>query len=189
MMPFDICVMVLAGLMIVLGFIALLMQKTYLDANSGQTAVSVPLAGKMTTNVPALVFVFLGFALAFYEIKRSSNSIGKEETWTIKGSFDAPQHTNFLWGQGVVELVPSKTVVKLSDRGVFQITTEVESGKSIEQVIDALDYTHQEASLDINLPNEIKSYEAHQTNSLVQSLDRGTRTIIFKPAGLTFYNQ
>jgi hypothetical protein len=186
-MLFSILLLVLAALLVVLGFIALLKQKTYLDANTGQTTVEVPFAGKMTTNVPALAFVFLGFALAIYDGKKAS-APGNPATWTLKGSFAVPQHSNFTWNSGWVELVPTKTHVKLSNNGAFEVTTELEEGTFIADAVDALDYTHDLASSQINLQQEIQNYDA-RTNSLIQSLDRNTRTIIFNPVSLTFFDQ
>jgi hypothetical protein len=49
-----------AVLLAVLGLVALLKQKTYLDSKTGQpTQIEIPLIGKMKTNYPALIFVFL----------------------------------------------------------------------------------------------------------------------------------
>ena len=51
----------LAGLCFVLGFVALLKQKTYIDSQTNQpTEIELPFVGKLTTNYPALGFVFIG---------------------------------------------------------------------------------------------------------------------------------
>ena len=72
----------LASISILLGFIALLKQKTYLDSKTNQpTDVEVPLVGRLKTNYPALVFVFLGFCLAFYVVHKSLPQ--KEIIWKI----------------------------------------------------------------------------------------------------------
>ncbi|SPE61347.1 exported hypothetical protein [Verrucomicrobia bacterium] len=186
-MIFSILVLILAALMVVLGFIALLKQKTYLDANTGQTTVDVPFAGKMTTNVPALAFVFLGFALAIYDGRKGS-APASPATWTLRGSFAAPQRSNFSWSTGWVELVPTKTHVKLSNNGAFEVTTELEADKFITDAVDELDYTHDLGSSQIDLQQEVQNFDA-RTNSLIESLDRKTRTIIFKPVSVTFFDQ
>ncbi len=51
----------IATLLIVLGFIALLTQKVYLDSTTQQPiTIEVPFVGKMAANVPSLAFVFFG---------------------------------------------------------------------------------------------------------------------------------
>ena len=62
----------IALLSIILGFVALLSQKVYLDATTKQpTEVQIPFLGKIKSNYPALVFAFLGAALAFYAFQKS----------------------------------------------------------------------------------------------------------------------
>jgi hypothetical protein len=187
-MEFSIVGLILAGLMVCLGFIALLKQKTYLDTQSGKTAVDVPFVGKMTTNAPALVFVFLGFALALYAGKKSPTPLDSPVTWTLKGTFATPQHTNFTWSAGWLELVPTKTHVKMSNKGAFEVTTELKAGESITNSVDALVYTHDLGSSQINLQQEVRNYLAG-SNSLIESLDAHTCTLIFRPLALTFYGQ
>ena len=46
-------------LLIILGFIALLKQKTYIDSKTQQpTKIKLPFFGEMITNFPALIFIF-----------------------------------------------------------------------------------------------------------------------------------
>lgn len=74
----------IATLMIVLGFAALLTQKIYLDSRTRKpVSIEVPFVGKMTANVPALAFVFLGFALAVYGIQHYTH---KDVKWRITGT-------------------------------------------------------------------------------------------------------
>ena len=57
----------IAALSIILGFIALIKQKVYLDKDTKkQTELEIPILGKLKTNYPSLVFVFLGFFLVYY---------------------------------------------------------------------------------------------------------------------------
>jgi hypothetical protein len=59
-------------------------QKTYLDPETKQpTEIEVPLIGKLKTNYPALIFVFLGIVLAFLTF-RTSHAPPKEK-WEIEG--------------------------------------------------------------------------------------------------------
>ena len=173
--------------MIVLGFVALLKQKTYLDRKSGQTTIEVPLAGKMTTNFPALVFVFLGFVLALYEGKKAPVA-ENPATWTLRGSFHAPSHTNFTWSAGILELIPTGTHVNMSTKGEFEMTAQAAAGKPIENLVKALVYTHELGGYQFDLQEEVRNYNA-RTNSLIQSLDRKTCTILFKPVNLNFLDE
>jgi hypothetical protein len=71
----------LAVLALVLGFFALLKQKTYIDANSGAvTSVELPLIGKLKTNYPALVFVFASLLFAYFASRARIEEA--METWT-----------------------------------------------------------------------------------------------------------
>ena len=73
-------------LSIILGFVALLTQKVYIDRERNMpTQVEVPLFGKLKTNYPALIFVFLGFLMAYVAFDRS-RELPKRD-WLITGSF------------------------------------------------------------------------------------------------------
>ena len=62
----------ISTLTIILGFIALLTQKIYIDTDTKQlTQIDIPMVGKMKTNYPALIFLFLGIFLAVYAFSRS----------------------------------------------------------------------------------------------------------------------
>lgn len=59
-------------LSIVLGFIALLAQKTYINPETNEPSeVEIPFIGKIKTNYPAVIFVFLGFAAALHAFNKS----------------------------------------------------------------------------------------------------------------------
>ena len=84
---------------IILGFVALILQKTYLDPETQKpTEVEVPVIGKLKTNYPALVFVFLGFAGAFYSFQRSQ--VKEKVQWTIQGSLVDSAHRIKDWSNG-----------------------------------------------------------------------------------------
>ena len=66
----------LAAILIILGFIALLRQKTYIDSKTKQpTEIEITKLGKFKSNYPALAFVVLGFVLAFFVGSIPSTSI------------------------------------------------------------------------------------------------------------------
>jgi hypothetical protein len=173
----------LAGLLVGLGFIALLKQKTYLDPNSQQPiTIEVPVVGKMQTNFPALVFVFLGFALAFATFHKGFPP--RKIEWQVNGSFVHPQKKKFLWSNGTIALVPApaETHVIITDQGRFEITAQIEEGKSFEDIYETLDYSHPEGSVHIDLKQEVAALSGKQV-SLVASRSDHTRT--FKPVEIT----
>ena len=93
----------ISALCIVLGFIALLKQRLYIDERTQEpTAVELPLFGKLKTNYPALVFVFLGAGLAFYAIHESPPT----EPWTLTGSLTNPSGKHVKWTDGTLTLIP-----------------------------------------------------------------------------------
>ena len=68
----------ISGMSIVLGFIALLTQRIYVDTNTQKTIqMEIPILGKMKTNYPALAFVFLGFVLALVAVNKTPEQIPK----------------------------------------------------------------------------------------------------------------
>jgi hypothetical protein len=126
----------LATLLIVLGFIALLKQKVYLDSATQQPiTIEVPFIGKLAANVPSLAFVFFGFALAVYGIEHYSQ---KHVTWKVSGILkpDAPI-TNW---QGLrVSLFPVDTNVALDrETGRFSFELQIPDGQTFESLVSTL---------------------------------------------------
>src|SRR5580765_6879571 len=57
---FAICLLLIAGLALCLGFFALLRQHTYLDPKTNAPIeIELPLLGRMKANYPALIFPFI----------------------------------------------------------------------------------------------------------------------------------
>ena len=157
----------IALLSIILGFVALLSQKTYLDTTTKQpTEVEVPFLGKIKSNYPALVFVFLGAALAFYAFQRSFPP--KKEMWTLEGFFTPPDGKT-VDRAGTLELrgpdpVVVKNIIDDDKTGHFDIWINIPEGKSVEQVFETLNYTYSggEAQIDLKDRSMIDRSMAHQ---------------------------
>ena len=128
---------------ILLGFIALLTQKVYSDAKT-QTPieVEVPILGRMKGNYPALVFVFLGFALAFFILTKPLPAAGKRPMeWSITGSFRDPTIND--WDRrGQMSLHPSITSMNVDPNGRFTINMPIEEGKTFEDVVERLTFIY-----------------------------------------------
>ena len=136
---------IISGISILLGFIALLKQKTYLDARTSQpTSIEVSKLGKMKSNYPALVFVFLGFALAVIATMNRDKKIGpnaNKVTWTIKGSFKNPKiiDSNTNWDLFSVELKETDIVYVVDDNGTYTITFPLDSAEKPEDKFSRLE--------------------------------------------------
>ena len=144
----------IAFLSIILGFAALLSQKIYLDATTKQpTEVEVPFLGKIKSNYPALVFVFLGAALAFYGFQKSYPP--ERKLWTLEGFFTPPDGKT-VDTAGTLELRSPDPVIlkcKFDDdkTGHFEILVNIPEGESVEQIYETLNYTYSGGEAQINL--------------------------------------
>jgi len=173
----------LAGLSLVLGFVALLGQKIYIDSQTNQpTEVELPLVGKLKTNYPALAFVLVGAFLAAYTWSKPRD-LG-EEQWTITGSFLPPAGENVVWEQGTLVLLPKAFDAAMAPNGTFQITGSIPKGKRFEEVVTSIMYTNGKVSGQINVSEEYRKYDAHET-SLVKSA--GDKLREYSPATLVVY--
>ncbi len=148
----------LAALSIVLGFVALLMQKTYINADTQKPVdIEIPLLGKMKSNYPALVFVFLGFSLAFFVLQKEFTPKEKKElSWEIAGTFADPAIND--WQTGELRLVPAKIEQRVTPNGRFLIRMNIEEGKSFEDLIDKIEYTHRDGQITIYPRDEYAAY-------------------------------
>jgi hypothetical protein len=82
---------------VVLGFLALLSQKIYLDPRTNAPVeIDVPILGKMKANYPALIFVFLGCAMVVLGLTRYTGV--RTIRWLIDGSIisDTPGSTGSM---------------------------------------------------------------------------------------------
>jgi len=141
---------------IVLGFIALLAQKVYIDANTNQpTEIEIPFLGKLKTNIPAIVFVFLGFAAAFYTFESTNH---KEVKWVLDGTMQIREGQEIDWSLGDFTLIPEEPDVNVSEEGNFVITVEIEEGKSLQDQYGKMRISHPDASSSVNLIKEFDNY-------------------------------
>ena len=148
----------LSALAILLGFIALLAQKTYIDSKTNQpTQLSIPIIGKIKTNYPALLFVFLGFVMAYMALEKSYPP--RKIPWTIHGSFDTTASEDFDWREGIFTLHPTDFYIGMSPGGEFIITGNIEEGKTFEDVVEFIDYSHKSGSIKIYPKQELESYK------------------------------
>lgn len=180
-----ICAFGLSALLIILGFVALLKQKTYLDVNTQQPVqVDIPILGKVKTNYPALIFVLLGFALAWTVFEKSFPP--RKETWKLTGTLKSPSGHKIDWEDGTLTLTPSALDPTIFNSGGFQLNALVDEGKSIDDVYETLDFSLPSGSVQINLKKEITAFKAGQS-SLIDGLTK--HTVNFKPVEIQLYSQ
>ena len=147
-------------LAIILGFIALLTQRVYIDPTTSKpTEMSIPFFGKVKTNYPALVFTFLGFAMAFVAVDKSFPP--PTEKWEIKGSFRLPEEANiqnFDWRAGTLTIHPAGDPPVITPEGTFIIEADIDIGKTVEEMYELIDYSHPRVSGEILLKEEYQKY-------------------------------
>ncbi len=173
----------MSALSVLLGFVALLTQKIYIDSSTNQpTDVDIPFFGKLKTNYPALIFVFLGFAMAYATLNKCY-PIGKTQ-WVITGSFKAPDGKNIRWEQGSGVVIPSDYRMDVNKDGVFEIDALIEEGKQFEDVIERIVYTHNCGSQSVVPKAEYDAYKGGK-ESLIKSVTKSTRE--YRPIPITLY--
>lgn len=173
----------LAILAILLGFVALLTQRIYLSANTQKPVdIEIPLLGKMKTNYPALIFVFLGFFLAFYAFEKGLPAKEKKEIeWTIDGAFKDAEINDWRTGGTLTLFAPNirnRIDPRVYPNGNFRIRIWIEEGTSFEEIVERIDYIHRAGEVKIH-PN--KEYPKRE-NSLLENESSHART--YKPMPL-----
>lgn len=165
----------LSALLIILGFIALLSQKNYVDKDAKKvTEVEIPILGKLKTNYPSLVFVFLGVFIAYISFDRSK-PISKND-WKITGSFKSMDNEHINWPKGELKIFPSdfeQPIIKAD--GTFEIHGRIEDGKTFEDIVERIDFSCPEYSAIIYPNNEYKKYKETRDSSLLRALTNNSR--------------
>jgi hypothetical protein len=137
-----------------LGFVALLKQKTYIDSQTNQpTDIELPLIGKLKSNYPALAFVIVGAFLAYAGWSKTPTDLGDDQ-WSITGSFVAPNNANVKWEDGNLVLLPRTFEPAELQDGRFMIQASIQKGKRFEDVVSAIVYTNGKVSAQINVEDE-----------------------------------
>ena len=182
---------------IVLGFVALLRQKTYIDANSNSTEVEVPFFGRMKTNLPALLFVFIGAVLVSVPAFRSATGI---KVWEINGPAvqldDGTEIKKEDWDNHFkIRLVPDSFndvgIFDTKNKGRFTFKLPLIEGVDFEKAVDHIVFElvgEPYFTCSLFPEEELKAYHSNKTNSIISSAGgnyREFRTIkLSKPTDL-----
>lgn len=156
-----IAIYLLAALGMVLGFVALIMQKIYLDpATNMPTSVELPALGKISTNYPALLFLFFGAGLAGYAFNSSMTTM---DDWTITGHLRVDETTltaanrerlaHIKWDVGGITLIPTEvTHSQIDPTGTFEIGLKIPRALTFEDAIQVMKFDHHPDALGDLMP-------------------------------------
>lgn len=143
----------LAALALGLGFVALIKQKTYLDPSGGTvTAVEVPFIGKMQTNYPALLFVFVGIAFGYMAFDYKVKINTAKETWTARKTFTIDGQLRSKknvadWSNTEITVVPSSMLNQQVDSsGHYRIDLQIPKRDSFERWAQSINFQEGELS-------------------------------------------
>lgn len=172
----------LSALSIILGFIALLTQKIYIDSDSKQlTQIEIPIIGKMKTNYPALIFVIGGLVLAYITIDQSFPP--RKISWEIRGSFISENSGNIDWDNGTLAVFPVDFKTSVRSDGVFIIQADIDEGKTFEEIVQYIDYSHKLGTTQIYPQKQYTSY-LNGEESLIDKTTKESRKYKPKPINL-----
>lgn len=165
-MTLQIIAIAVSILSIILGFIALLSQKIYLDAKTQKpTEIKVAFLGKMKTNYPSLIFVFLGFALVFYLLDQHFQT--EPVLWKVSGFFTS-EKPDMNWSPTQLSVFPRDIITKIDkDTGRFDISLGIKKGNTFEEEISVIIYTDKYESGKIIPRKELEKYDKGDKLSLL----------------------
>jgi hypothetical protein len=185
----------LATLSFVLGFVALLSSKIYVNPKTrAKLEVEIPLLGKMQSNYPALLFVFIGAALAVYTIgkhfdfekskldfeKTKISTAPHETIWNIHGQLRQPAGNAIDMREGAkLKLVEYGPSFDIWADGRFTIQVALPEGKDFEDMVDQIAYTSDRATALIFPRVEREAFAKDRNSSKLKEMPGKTR--VYKP--------
>ncbi len=191
-MSYDFCLFGLSALSIILGFVALLTQKVYIDPATNQpTEIQIPFLGKMKTNVPALVFIFLGFGTAIFAFDKvhevEADKARSKQKWTLKGSIRRSTDARIDWSSGTsFEIVPADVKHDIESNGQFEVEVLLAADKTFEDVLSDIVISNLNGSVYFDIGGQITKFE-NAEESLVRKYDKDRRVIQLKPLPYTSF--
>lgn len=142
-MVLEIGMFFLSLIIIALGGVSLILQKIYkVDTETGeQTTVDLPLLGKLSTNYPALAFVFIGAALAVFTYDKACSLT---ETWSVTGKLQPPPDVGQVnWDAGHIIVKIPFFNPGIEGSGDFSINAELPKTKTFEDLVHCIYYENQ----------------------------------------------
>jgi hypothetical protein len=138
-----VLMILLAAFALGLGFFALLKQKTYLDAASGTvTAVEVPLVGKLQTNYPALVFVFIGAVFGYFAYDAATTT----RPFIVDGQLKSNEQVA-NWSATEITVIPSTIVnQQVNPNGRYRIDLQIPKSESFDRWVESINFQNGQLS-------------------------------------------
>ena len=173
----TLLVLALAAFSFVLGFVALLSSRIYINPNTkAKLAVDLPILGKMQTNYPALIFVFVGAALAVFAMEKEP----RDTSWTITGQLREPTNQIKDWrNSGTLRLVQLGPNVAIDEHGQFSIDVDLPEGESFESVVQQIAYVSDRFHLEIFPKDELEAFKKNPAASKLSKMSATTR--VYRP--------
>ena len=159
---------ILSFFVISLGGISLFIQKIYkLDEKGGETVIELPFVGKLTTNYPALGFVFIGAAMAIFTFSRTN--VAGAEKWFVTGQFTPPRSKDVAWKSGVVSVDPKAFDTKILGDGTFTIEGDLKGGETFEDAVRQITYQNEHFLGRILVQEAYDDYKKNLPTSILRS--------------------
>ena len=163
--------LILATLSFLLGFVALLSSKIYIDkATNAPLEVDMPFVGKMKTNYPALFFVAVGALIAAYSLKQHYNYKASQQKvrWTISGVLKQPTQDVSDMRSGQLKLVDVGPITELTEDGHYTIYIDLPNDQSFESAVEQIAYTGTRSQGWLVPQRELAAFEKDPTTSKLQ---------------------
>lgn len=161
----------------VLGFLALIKQKNYIDSKTNMpTEISIPLIGKLKTNYPALIFVVLGVLL--FKFSLDHNKPVTDKNWTIAVKLNSDKE-GIDWSETRFNLKTIGYSDEKSGDGMFFITVHnIPEEESIEdKKLNYIVISHPDLKTkDINIHDELEK-KSNGEDTCLKKFDRDHRLI------------
>jgi hypothetical protein len=177
---FALYLLGLAALALVLGFVALLRQKSYLDPETkAPLEVEVPLFGRMKANFPALLFVFFAGVFAFMASENFEQPGIKR--WIVRGGVFTTGNIHIprqKWKNLVIRVEPSQysEFIKKEKYGRFRLNFPLIEGTHLEKAISWIvfefptDETYATCIIDLQAEKDLYDKDISKNKSVIKSI-------------------
>lgn len=172
---------VIGGILILLGFFALVMQRIYIDPRTNAPSeIELPMLGKMKANYPALIFPFLGAAIVV--IGFNKHEPDQTVTWLVDGQIVSDK-TDINWKAGThLAIFPEKCVVEVRENGRFTIQIPLKKGRAFEDTIELIQISNPAGRADVVPKAEFEKKNSGKGSNLITATPTARRyRVPFEP--------
>lgn len=134
-----------SGALIITGVVFLFKEKKYFDTIKNEViSVEIPFFGKIKSNYPSVIIIFIAAAIAFYTFRQKVCTV----EWIVQGYIEDATG-DYDYRIGTLTVLGAETPADAKDEmqkdGKFTIEIGLPEGISLEQGIDHIRYEHQSA--------------------------------------------